>query len=197
MEHLWALRAIPGLDVVRPGDANETAVAWRTILERDDHPAGLCLTRQNIPVLDRADGNAAGITSAEGAARGGYILADAASGAPDVILIATGSEVQIAVAARDLLQAAAASGRGWSPCRAWNGSRSRTAPTGSRYCRRASGRGSAWRRASRCGGAASSGTSAKRQPGALRRVSGAGALYGEFGITAQRVAEAVGQAWPG
>ena len=74
VEHLWALRAIPGLDVVRPGDANETAVAWRTILERTDHPAGLCLTRQNIPVLDRATD--AGLTSAEGTARGGYILAE-------------------------------------------------------------------------------------------------------------------------
>jgi transketolase len=111
VEHLWALRAIPGLDVVRPGDANETAVAWRTILERDDHPAGLCLTRQNVPVLDRADGNAAGIASAEGTARGGYILADAAGGAAEVILIATGSEVQIALAARDLLQ------RGGTPAR--------------------------------------------------------------------------------
>jgi transketolase len=111
VEHLWALRAIPGLDVVRPGDANETAVAWRTILERDDHPAGLCLTRQDVPVLDRADGNAAGITSAEGTTRGGYILAEAAGGAPEVILIATGSEVQIALAARDLLQ------RGGTPAR--------------------------------------------------------------------------------
>jgi transketolase len=120
VEHLWALRAIPGLDVVRPGDANETAVAWRTILERLDHPAGLCLTRQNIPVLDRADGNAAGITSAEGTARGGYILADAAGGGPDVILIATGSEVQIALAARDLLQQDGTSARVVSmPCVEW------------------------------------------------------------------------------
>ena len=54
VEHLWALRAIPGLDVVRPGDANETAVAWRTILEHTDRPAGLCLSRQNLPVLDRS-----------------------------------------------------------------------------------------------------------------------------------------------
>jgi len=120
VEHLWALRAIPGLDVVRPGDANETAVAWRTILERDDHPAGLCLTRQNIPVLDRADGNAAGFTSAEGTARGGYILADAAGGAPEVILIATGSEVQIALAARDLLQQDGTPARVVSmPCVEW------------------------------------------------------------------------------
>jgi transketolase len=99
VEHLWALRAIPGLDVVRPGDANETTVAWRTILERADHPAGLCLSRQNLPVLDRS----AGFASAEGTARGGYVLADAAGSRPEVILIATGSELQLAVAARQLL----------------------------------------------------------------------------------------------
>ncbi len=105
VEHLWALRAIPGLDVVRPADANETSVAWRTILERA-HPAALCLTRQPLPVLDRA----AGSGSAEGAARGGYVLADAqaraggqGTGEPDVLLIATGSEVPLALAARDIL----------------------------------------------------------------------------------------------
>jgi transketolase len=103
VEHLWAMRAIPGLDVVRPADANETAVAWRTVLEHTDRPAGLCLTRQNVPVFDRsADGP--GFASAEGTARGGYVLAEAPGGTPEVILIATGSEVQIAVAARDVLQ---------------------------------------------------------------------------------------------
>ncbi len=76
VEHLAALRAIPGLDVVRPGDANETSVAWRTILEHTDRPAGFCLSRQAMPVLDRSDGNAAGLTSAEGTARGGYVLAE-------------------------------------------------------------------------------------------------------------------------
>ncbi len=102
VEHLWALRAIPGLDVVRPGDANETAVAWRTILARTDHPAGLCLSRQNLPVLDRsASGH--GLASAEGTALGGYVLAGADGGQPDVILIATGSEVQLALQARGLL----------------------------------------------------------------------------------------------
>ena len=100
VEHLWALRAIPGLDVVRPGDANETAVAWRTILERTDHPAGLCLTRQKLPVFDRGTG----LASAEGTASGGYVLAEAAGGEPEVILIGTGSEVQIALAARAALQ---------------------------------------------------------------------------------------------
>ena len=116
VEHLWALRAIPGLDVVRPGDANETAVAWQTILERTNHPAGLCLTRQNIPVLDRGDA----LASAAGTARGGYILAEGSGGAPEVILIATGSEVQIALAARDLLQQGGTATRVVSmPCVEW------------------------------------------------------------------------------
>jgi transketolase len=101
VEHLAALRAIPGLDVVRPGDANETSVAWQTVLEHTDRPAGLCLSRQNLPVLDRSDRT--GLASADGAARGGYILAEGAGGEPTVIVMATGSEVQIALAARDIL----------------------------------------------------------------------------------------------
>jgi len=112
VEHLWALRAIPGLDVVRPADANETVVAWRTILERTNHPAGLCLTRQAVPVFDRSGGFA----PAEGTARGGYVLADGT----DVILIATGSEVQLAVRARELLAAEGVSARVVSmPCVEW------------------------------------------------------------------------------
>jgi transketolase len=103
VEHLAALRAIPGLDVVRPGDANETVVAWRTVLEHTDRPAGLSLSRQNLPVLDRGEGT--GLAPAQGTARGGYVLAEAAGGEPQVLIIATGSEVQIALAARDLLQA--------------------------------------------------------------------------------------------
>ncbi len=125
VEHLWALRAIPGLDVVRPGDANETVVAWRTILEHTGRPAGLCLSRQNLPVLDRgasaADVRAgAGFASAEGTARGGYVLAEAAGGDPAVILIATGSEVQIALAAREQLAADGIAARVVSmPCVEW------------------------------------------------------------------------------
>jgi transketolase len=120
VEHLWALRAIPGLDVVRPADANETTVAWRTILERTDHPAGLCLSRQNLPVFDRSGG--AGMASAEGTAKGGYVLADAGGGQPDVILIGTGSEVQLAVSARDLLAADGIKARVVSmPCVEWFG----------------------------------------------------------------------------
>ena len=117
IEHLAALRAIPGLDVVRPADANETAVAWRTILETVDHPSALALTRQNVPTFDRGEG---GMASAEGVVRGGYVLAEAEGGAPEVILIGTGSEVQLAVAARETLQAEGVPTRVVSmPCREW------------------------------------------------------------------------------
>jgi transketolase len=119
VEHLWALRAIPGLDVVRPGDANETVVAWRTILERSGHPAALSLTRQKLPVLDRSP-TGPGLASAEGTARGGYVLAEAAAGAPQAILIATGSEVQIALGARDELERGGIGTRVVSmPCVEW------------------------------------------------------------------------------
>ena len=114
VEHLWALRAIPGLAVVRPGDANETAVAWGEILRRRQ-PVGLALTRQNLPTLDRTV-----FASASGAARGAYVLADASTGAPSVVLIATGSEVQLAIAARDTLEAAGVATRVVSmPCIEW------------------------------------------------------------------------------
>ncbi|MDQ1714949.1 MAG: transketolase, partial [Frankiaceae bacterium] len=99
IEHLAALRAIPGLDIVRPADANETVVAWRTILEQSDRPAGLILSRQNLPIVDRSV-----YAAAEGVAKGGYILADAGSGRPEAIIIATGSEVSIAMAARLILE---------------------------------------------------------------------------------------------
>ncbi len=119
VEHLWALRAIPGLDVVRPGDANETTVAWRTILERSGVPAGLILTRQELPVLDRS-ASGPGLAAAEGTARGGYVLAEAAGDRPEVILIATGSEVQIALDARQLLQDGGVATRVVSmPCVEW------------------------------------------------------------------------------
>ena len=119
VEHLWALRAIPNLEVVRPGDANETAVAWRTILERHGNPSALCLSRQNVPVWTLATARTEGLASAEGTARGGYVLAEA-DGDPQVILIATGSEVQIALAARDELQAAGTPTRVVSmPCVEW------------------------------------------------------------------------------
>ncbi|MBF4624356.1 transketolase [Clavibacter sp. VKM Ac-2872] len=106
VEQLASLRAIPGLDVIRPADANETAQAWKTILTRRMGPAGLALSRQNLPVLERGTGDATAteFASAAGVAKGAYILADT-EGTPDVILIATGSEVQFAVEAREALAA--------------------------------------------------------------------------------------------
>lgn len=105
IEQLWALRAIPGLDVVRPADANETAWAWLTMLKRRGGPAGIALSRQNLPVFDRGDGDAHDdvLASAENTSKGAYVLAEAAGGSPDVILIATGSEVQFAIEARAAL----------------------------------------------------------------------------------------------
>jgi transketolase len=106
IEQLSTLRAIPNFDVVRPGDANEVAWAWKTILERRQGPAGIALTRQNIPVFERGEGDAEGDTlaSAKNVAKGAYILAEAPGGTPDVIFIATGSEVQIALEAREVLR---------------------------------------------------------------------------------------------
>ncbi|WP_240972964.1 transketolase [Nonomuraea composti] len=112
IEHLWALRAIPGLDVVRPADANETAYAWKAVLEHTDRPAALALTRQNLPVVEG--------TSAEGVARGGYVLREASDGQPRVILIATGSEVEIALNGQELLEAQGIPTRVVSmPCVEW------------------------------------------------------------------------------
>ncbi|SCE61296.1 transketolase, partial [Streptomyces sp. Termitarium-T10T-6] len=117
VEQLAALRAIPGLDVVRPADANETSVCWRTVLEHHDRPAGLALTRQPLPVLERGADSCA---PASGAARGGYVLADSRGETPDVILVGTGSEVHIALEARELLAADGVDARVVSmPCREW------------------------------------------------------------------------------
>ena len=121
IEHLSSLRAIPGFDVVRPADANETAVAWRTVLERQERPAGLVLSRQNLPVWTREDvpGEGEKYASAEGAARGGYVMADT-EGTPDVIIIATGSEVEVAIEARQQLAQQGVFARVVSmPCREW------------------------------------------------------------------------------
>jgi len=122
VEQLASLRAIPGLDVVRPADANEVAWAWRTILEHTDRPAGIVLTRQNVPTFERGEGDASGnaYASASGVAKGGYVLAEADGGAPEVVLIGTGSEVQLATAARAILQAEGIPTRVVSlPCREW------------------------------------------------------------------------------
>lgn len=99
VEHLMSLRAIPGLRVLRPGDANETAAAWRVAIT-GRRPVALVLTRQKLPVLDPQR-----YPVAEGVPRGAYILAEAERGSPDVVLIATGSEVHLALGARDLLAA--------------------------------------------------------------------------------------------
>ncbi|MBP2437852.1 transketolase [Microbacterium amylolyticum] len=107
VEHLAALRAIPNLAVVRPADANETAYAWLEILKRTDGPAGIALTRQGVPTFARGEGEATGDTfaSASLTGKGAYVLAEAPNGTPDVILIGTGSEVQLAVEARETLKA--------------------------------------------------------------------------------------------
>ncbi len=126
IEHLAALRAIPGLDVVRPADANETAACWQAILEHNDRPAGLALTRQNVPTFPRGE---EGFNDTGDVAKGGYVLIDAPSleagdgqdtSWPDVILIGTGSEVQLAVEARTLLAEKGVRARVVSmPCREW------------------------------------------------------------------------------
>jgi transketolase len=115
IEQLTTLRAIPGLDIVRPADANEVAVAWRTILERRNGPAGIALSRQNLPVFDRTE-----FASAEGTAKGAYVLAESSKAVPDVILMGSGSEVQFAVEARAALEAEGIAARVVSvPCQEW------------------------------------------------------------------------------
>ncbi|MFC0488645.1 transketolase [Sinomonas atrocyanea] len=126
VEQVASLRAIPNLDVVRPGDANEVAWAWKAILENHENPAGIILTRQNVPTYARGAGAAEGDTfgSAAGAAKGGYVLAEAsedgATVPAQVLLIATGSEVQLAVEAREALQSEGIPTRVVSmPCVEW------------------------------------------------------------------------------
>ncbi|WP_232481309.1 transketolase [Arthrobacter sp. YN] len=126
VEQLASLRAIPGLDVVRPGDANEVSAAWKVMLENHENPAGIVLTRQNIPTYARGEGEATGDTfgSTAGVAKGGYVLAEASKDGetvdPQVILIGTGSEVQLAVQAREALQAEGIAARVVSmPCVEW------------------------------------------------------------------------------
>ncbi len=99
IEHLATLRAVPGLDTLRPGDANEVAAAWKAVLKDASTPAALILSRQALPTLDRTK-----YASADGVEQGGYVLADS-DGTPDVILIATGSEVSLAIEAHEKLTA--------------------------------------------------------------------------------------------
>ncbi|MFD6756775.1 MULTISPECIES: transketolase [Micromonospora] len=115
VEHLTALRAIPGLDVVRPADANETVWAWRQALEHTDRPTALALSRQPLPTLDRSQ-----LAGADGVAKGGYVLAEASNGKPQVIIIGTGSEVQLCLTARERLEADGTPTRVVSmPCQEW------------------------------------------------------------------------------
>jgi transketolase len=125
VEQLAHLRATPNINVVRPADANETAAVWQAVLEHADRPAGIALTRQNVPVFPRGrDADGQEWADAAQAARGGYVLVDSPAhlepGLPDVVLVGTGSEVQIAVAARELLAAEGVRARVVSmPCREW------------------------------------------------------------------------------
>jgi transketolase len=113
VEHLWALRAIPNLHVIRPADANETATVWRIVLE-SNKPAGLCLSRQNLPVIDSAATTDVSLVS-----RGAYVISES-SNSPEVILIATGSEVSIALSAQQTLESSGVSTRVVSaPCLEW------------------------------------------------------------------------------
>ena len=116
IEHLSAYRAIPNLAVVRPADAAETAQAWKAVLEQR-HPAALVLSRQNLP--NPARGGQTGLAPASGLARGAYVLADT-EGTPDVVLLASGSEVSCALEARELLAAEGVAARVVSvPCQEW------------------------------------------------------------------------------
>jgi transketolase len=122
IEQLATLRAIPGLDIVRPGDANEVSFAWKKILSRRQGPAGIALTRQNLPVIERGIKDSTGqvVAAASNVEFGGYVLVDASDGNPQVILIATGSEVQLALAARLELEASGVGTRVVSmPCVEW------------------------------------------------------------------------------
>ena len=187
VEHLASLRAIPGLDVVRPGDANETAAAWGVILHRRHRPAGLVLSRQNLPVLADARAAAAGVP------RGAYVLIEAADAdggpaAPEVVLIATGSEVGVAAAARDLLQASGTPARVVSaPCLEWFAEqdedyRARVLPEDAVIVSVEAGIAMGWREIVGAGGAVVSldhfGASA---PGTR--------LFAEYGFTGEHVAD--------
>jgi transketolase len=115
VEHIASLRNIPNVAVIRPGDANETSQAWRAAVEHTTGPVALALTRQDIPILEGTREKAA-----EGVTRGGYVLAEASTGTPEIVLIGTGSELQLAVAAREALEADGVPTRVVSmPCLDW------------------------------------------------------------------------------
>lgn len=122
IEQLATLRAIPNLAVVRPADANEVAYAWLEMLKRRQGPTGIALTRQNVPVFNRGDAEATAtsLASANQTSRGAYVLAESSTPTPQVIIIATGSEVQLAIGAREALEADGIGVRVVSaPCLEW------------------------------------------------------------------------------
>ncbi len=129
VEQLVSLRAIPGLVVLRPGDANEVVEAYRYILQLRHQPAVMALSRQPLPTFDRTK-----YASAAGVSRGAYVMADAPGGSPEIILIATGSEVSLVVEAHEALIAKGCA-RASSPCRHGTSSSISRNPTVRRYCR--------------------------------------------------------------
>ena len=160
IEHLASYRAIPNFAVVRPADAAETAASWKAILEQS-HPAAIILSRQNLPNPARGEGT--GLATTEDLARGAYVLADT-EGTPDVILLASGSEVSVALEARAMPWLPRASLPASSPCPASTGSKPRTASTATRSCPRRCAPASPSRPASPCRGTAGSATPAARSP---------------------------------
>ena len=183
VEHLWALRAIPNLQVIRPADANETATAWRIVME-SSKPAGLCLSRQNLPVIDSPATTDVSLVS-----RGAYVISESSS-SPEVILIATGSEVSIALSAQQTLESSGVSTRVVSaPCLEWFDAQDadyRESVLPHKVTARVSieaGIAQGWWKyvgsTGRCVGLEHFGASA-----------GAEKLYAEFGITAQAVVAA-------
>ncbi|MEL4504923.1 transketolase [Luteococcus sp. H138] len=117
IEHLAAYRAIPNLAIVRPADANETSYAWQGALQHTEQPTGLALSRQDLPIVERGEG---AFAPAEGTLKGAYVLKDAANGTPQLILIASGSEVALAVEAQQVLEEQGVATRVVSmPCQEW------------------------------------------------------------------------------
>ncbi len=186
IEHLAAARAMPNLITLRPGDANEVAEAWRAIMPIKDRPVALVLTRQNLPTLDRTK-----YAPAAGVAKGAYVLADAEGGKPQVILMATGSELSLAVEAYEKLKAEGVKARVVS-MPSWELFEEQDEAY--RNSVLAAGRDrTAWRsrpRQSLAGSAISACAGKFRRHDRLRRSAPASALYKHFGITADAVVAA-------
>ena len=175
VEHLAALRAIPGLTVIRPADANETAEAWRVIIEDLEGPAVLALSRQDLPVLD---------IDFDGVGRGAYIVSPAPEGEEHVTLVGTGAEVHTAIAAQKL-SLGRGSARASSRCRPGSSSPPRTTPTATRSCRPRC-RASRSRPASRWAGSAGS---TGRSPSTASARAPRGTVLEKLGITGEHVAQ--------